>query len=169
MKKFGLLLFLCLGMAALGVAQNKTQSKDPFAELQRQMEKMMQDLRAGYSIQFPTEADTTLFFKWDTTLNNGNGDLFLRFGSPSGKGSDDPFGFNEMIKEFKDFAQGLNGEHVTPGGDQPPADDGANPDEVLPEERLRDAEKGVTPKQGETAPKLEKAEPKKPKIKTTRI
>jgi len=167
MKKIGLFWAFSLLLATA----NQAQTADPFLELQRQMDKMMQELRSGYSFHFPPGAsDTTFFFKLDTTLNGGNGSFFFDFSQPGTSGSDDTFGLDQLMKQFQEFGDQFNQRFDDPQQEQSPADDGGRrkgdgSDELLPEERLRQQEEGMQPKSGATP----KPNVQKPKIKTSRI
>lgn len=165
MKKFGLFWAFSLLLATAGHAQ----SSDPFAELERQMEKMMQELRSGYSLHFPPGAtDTTFYFKLDTTINGRDGGFFFNFTPPDGQAMEEAFGFEEFMKEFNDFFdRGYDERHRR---EKSPSDDGelrngGDNDEPLPEERLRQREEGMQPRSGAPA----KPNAQKPKIKTSRI
>ncbi len=168
MKKFGMFWAFSLLLATA----NHAQTSDPFAEIERQMEKMMQELRSGYSLRFPPgSTDTTFFFKIDTTIDGRDGGFFFDFTPPDGQAMEDAFGFEDLMKEFREFSDQFgSGRYDERHRKKSPADDGElrkgdENDELLPEERLRREEQGMQPKSGAPA----KPNVQKPKIKTSRI
>jgi len=141
------------------------QSSDPFEEMERAFQKMIDQMRAGMA--FGPGQDTTIYFKWDTLRNDGNGSFFFRL-NPQTLGMRPGAEF-DFYEEMDSLSRQL--DRAMFGQKHPlPADDGANPnteDGLLPEERLRledeKTPKATVPKKGPTV------DPKTSKIKTTRI
>lgn len=185
-----ILLFLCLG-----TFHASAQSDFPsFEELQRRMmdlqRQMMQEFRAHPfgRLDMPSEGrdssahffrfDTTFswggkdgFFHMDTTLSDGSTMQFFRFspfGNDQNGGGDWMQGFEQMFGDM----MGSPRKPRTPRDNFPKDDGGTEPseDDLLPEERLRQAEKA--PAETEKPPTQESSKntpTKKPKISTVRI
>lgn len=171
MKKTTLVVIaiFCAGLA-LG------QSPDPFGDMLRRMDQQMQrglppsdSSRAG-SLFFSFPADTSFFFRFDTTFSNGGGSFFFHFSPmPGQQGMQpmaDPFGLDQMMQQFFNF--GFDDPFFAPRSPFGPADDGdRQPDDgLLPEERLR--QQPETPATPQPAPKA-KPRAKSDEIKTIRI
>lgn len=161
MKKWFFSCFFLLTFVFSATAQ----SSDPFEEMERAFQKMMDQMRTGMS--FGPGQDTTIYFRWDSLQHNGNGGFFFRFNPQAlgvRPGAEFDF-YEEMDSLSRQLDRAMFGQRH-----QLPADDGANPkteDGLLPEERLR-LEDEKTPKAN--APKKgERADPKTSKLKTTRI
>lgn len=141
------------------------QSSDPFEEMERAFQKIMDQMRAGMA--FGPGQDTTVYFKWDTLQHNGNGSFFFRFNPQTlgmRPGAEFDF-FTEMDSFSRELDRAMFGQRQLM-----PADDGAQPnmdDGLLPEERLR-LEDEKTPK-AMVPKKTPPVDPKTSKIKTTRI
>ncbi len=169
MKKNCILLSFMILIA--NSLQGQTKTMDPFREMEEQMQQLIQQFQQGMSFSLPNTTDTTLFFKWDTSYQGGNGNGFLfRMNPPSGQQLNDAFGWDELMKELKEFSDQIQLGYFPENEPLMPSDDGAMRNKEgesipLPEEQLREAEKNqeMTPK---SAPP---AKPKKPAVKTTRI
>lgn len=149
------------------------QSTDPFEDFQRQMQQMIQQLRSAKGFSMPKGGDSTFFFHVDTSFNNGNGSFFYQFGPSTGDGATGGNAdiLDQMMRSFRSFGMPFDNSQLQQHGDQPPADDGniRKDDDLLPEEKLRDAESGEqAPKEQPAAPPAKK-DPPKQKIKTVRI
>ncbi|MEY3248457.1 MAG: hypothetical protein RL742_500 [Bacteroidota bacterium] len=131
---FVLLLFV----RAAG-AQSPEDRLRQFQDLFQEMERRFQTMPKS-GLPFGFEADTSFQFRFDTafTFPDGGGNLNLFFSQPFGNMPN--LEFFEGDDFFKLFFQ----PNPTPDF---PADDGAAPRDLLPEERLRlEEEKGVQPK-----------------------
>jgi hypothetical protein len=169
MKKSGIIFGLAMFIALTGMAQ----TSDPFEEMQRQMQQMIQQLRSGQGFSMPKGGDSTFFFHIDTSFNNGNGNFFYRFGPAPGNGSmgDGTDMLDQMMRSFRNFSMPFDNGQWQQRGDQPPADDGGlrKEGDLLPEEKLRKEESdGQAPNEQPAAPPVKK-DPPKQKIKTIRI
>jgi hypothetical protein len=171
MIKKPLFIVFCLLCASMLSAQN--QNSDPFRDIEKEMDKWMQQLRQqGWAFTFPSDQDTSFFFKWDTTFQGGNGNsFFFRFNPPSGQQLNDALGWDDMMKELREFSDQFNQDFFQPTPPASPSDDGAlrnreGQEIPLPEEQLREQEKegNFTPKSGEKATPTSKS-----KVKTIRI
>ncbi|MEI6411907.1 MAG: hypothetical protein WCR52_21120 [Bacteroidota bacterium] len=162
------LLFSCLALFSAQAQQNRDY--DPFSEMQKEIQKFIDQLHSGYSLDMSPGKDTTFYFKWDTTLQgNGNGQFFFRFNPPNMGFQDDSLGFHDMFKDMDAWSKRMNEQYFNHGHNQGPADDGAAPDTgdgLLPEERLRKQDE-LKEKGGEKEDV--KPAPAKPKVKTIRI
>ncbi len=172
------LLVLFIGIFCTNLAF--AQTPDPFGDALRRMNDQMMrglpfgDSSAAHSQFFSFPADTSFFFQFDTTFSDGTGSFFFHFGPMPGQGGQgnftDPFGMEDMMRQFFNFGQGFDNPFFMPDPNAPPADDGdqQNSDGLLPEERLRQQQ---TP-DGKTAPAKPAPKPKPKKedeIKTIRI
>lgn len=161
------LLITCVALFSANAQQN--QDYDPFREMEKEFQKLMNQLHSGYSLDMAPGKDTTFYFKWDTTLQgNGNGQFFFRFNPPNMGFHNDSVEFHDLFQDLDAWSKRMD-EHFNDGRNQQPADDGVEPNtgnDVLPEERLRKQDE-MQEKGGQKGG--EKPAPAKPKIKTIKI
>lgn len=166
MKKWILpVIFIFFNLMAAH-AQTKP-SNDPFEIMQKEIERMMSQMRSGMAFDFGLGMDTMFYFKLDTTFGGDNRFLF-RMNPPGAPGSDFDF-FEKMDSLSRTWERSLFGSK-----EAFPADDGNTvPDDgLLPEERLRleeEKESRIKSKSPMDPSKPVPADVKKSKIKTSRI
>lgn len=187
-------ILLILLSLYLGTFHASAQSDFPsFEELQRRMmdlqRQMMQEFRAHPfgRLDMPSEGrdssthffrfDTTFswsgkdgFFHLDTTLSDGSTMQFFRF-SPSEDGQEGGGNWMQSFEQMFGDMMGSPRKPRTPRDNFPKDDGSAEPseDDLLPEERLRQAEKAPADTEKTQTQETPKNTPaKKPKISTVR-
>lgn len=157
------------------------QTPDPFGDVLRRMNDQMlrglppADSTLMQSRIFTFPADTSFFFQFDTTFSDGSRHFYFHF-SPGQNQSGplpDPFGLDQMMREF--FGPGMGFDHpfFRPDTLQTPRDDGdlRQKGDLLPEEKLRQQETpAAQPGQQKQAPSPKpKTKPKVDDTPTIRI
>ena len=177
MRTFSIVVFLLFNLIFSPLAGAQNQSRD-IDDLQRQMQEWQQRLMEqlhnspfnGQGLASP-QWDTTFYFRFDTTFENGSMSRFFQF-SPFGVDSTMQGGFGDFNRLFdRFFDPGGFFDPPAQGMEDFPSDDGGREntdDGLLPEERLRLREE-TNPSENNKS-KTKPAHPKPdPKIKTVRI
>jgi hypothetical protein len=134
-----ILAFVLLLSARAAGAQSPEDMVRQFQDLFQEMERRLHAMPKS-GMPFGLEADTSFQFRFDTsfTFPDGGGGLNFFFSQPFGKMP------NIEFFEGDDFFNRFFQPNQTPDF---PADDGAAPRDLLPEERLRlEEEQGAQPK-----------------------
>jgi hypothetical protein len=169
-KKVIFVSALCFFAAFLMPTPNvlHAQTEDPFKQMERMMrlmeQRMQQSMRSFDDLMNGRGGggmlkDTTYSFSDTITSGDGSVRMFRFFSDgfrPDSLGGGQ--GMDSFFRRFFDMAEGL-GDDL--GDEEMPADDGANPSDILPEERMRQREEKQKSKEEEDMG-IKEVKPKQP-------
>ncbi len=167
MKKLVFLLGILVALLATPASAN-AQVGSLIDDLQEQLLQMQQHMIQGLR-GFDNMPDSSgIFFRFDTTFQNGGNAHFFRFTPPGDSLNGSASELEEFFRSMFDFGAS-SGSAARPF----PKDDGNAPhpdDELLPEDRLREAEQSSAgdPEKPATPP-APKPVQKKPRVDSIRI